>query len=179
MTFPAGVTSVSLDVTINNDTILERNEIFMLTLANLSLSNQGFIFTTGDYDKATVTIIDSTSKCLSDMSLLTIYQNDFIFCSTELAIVAGPKSKAWYVNTTATLLCKATASGNISYQWRRVNGQITSDRTNGVNTSTLTLSPVTEQDEGQYYCVATYDTVNGTLHNVISNKVKITVYGED
>ena len=84
-----------------------------------------------------------------------------------------------YVNTTATLSCKATASGIIRYQWRRVNGEITSDRANGVNTSTLTISPVTEQDEDEYYCVANYGTVNGTLHNVTSNKANIIVYGEE
>ena len=83
-----------------------------------------------------------------------------------------------YVNTTATLSCKATASGIIRYQWRRVNREITSDRANGVNTSTLTISSVTEQDENEYYCVANYGTVNGTLRNVTSNKAKIIVYGE-
>ena len=62
MTFPAGVTSVSLNVTIHNDDILEGNETFILTIANSSLSNQGFIFTIGAYNKATVIIIDTTSK---------------------------------------------------------------------------------------------------------------------
>ena len=84
-----------------------------------------------------------------------------------------------YVNTTATLSCKATASGIIRYQWRRVNGEITSDTANRVNTSTLTISSVTEQDEDEYYCVANYGTVNGTLHNVTSNKANIIVYGEE
>ena len=84
-----------------------------------------------------------------------------------------------YENTTATLSCKATASGNIRYQWRRVNGEISSDRANGVNTSTLTISPVTEQDEDEYYCVASYAIVNGTLHNVTSNTANIIVYGEE
>ena len=83
-----------------------------------------------------------------------------------------------YVNTTATLSCEATASGIIRYQWRRVNGEITSDRANGVNASTLTISSVTEQDEDEYYCVANYGTVNETLHNVTSNKANIIVYGE-
>ena len=93
--------------------------------------------------------------------------------------VAHPVSKAWYLNTAATLSCKATtASGIIRYQWRRVNGEITSDRANGVNTSTLTISSVTEQDEDEYYCVANYGPVNGILHNITSNKANIIVYGE-
>ena len=62
MTFLAGVTSVSLNVKINNDNILEGNETFILTITNSSLSNQGAIITTGAYDKATVIIIDTTSK---------------------------------------------------------------------------------------------------------------------
>ena len=84
-----------------------------------------------------------------------------------------------YVNTTVTLSSNTTtASGIIRYQWRRVNGEITSDRANGVNTSTLTISSVTEQDEDEYYCVASYGIVNGTLHNVTSNKANIIVYGK-
>ena len=94
--------------------------------------------------------------------------------------VIQPMSIVRYVNTTATLSCKATtASGIIRYQWRRVNGEITSDRANGVNTSTLTISSVTEQDEDEYYCVAIHGgTVNGILYNVTSNKANIIVYGE-
>ena len=84
-----------------------------------------------------------------------------------------------YENTAATLSCEAIANGIIRYQWRRVNGEISSDRANGVNTSTLTISPVTEQDEDEYYCVASYGIVNGKLHNVTSNKSKIIVYGEE
>ena len=60
MTFAAVLTNVSLNVTVNNDNILEGNETFMLIIANLSLSNQIFIITTGAYDKATVIIIDTT-----------------------------------------------------------------------------------------------------------------------
>ena len=60
VTFPAGVTSVSLNVAIKNDNILEGNETFMFIIANSSLSNH--IITTGDHDKATVIIIDTTSK---------------------------------------------------------------------------------------------------------------------
>ena len=62
MTFPAGVISISLNVKIINDSILEGNETFILTIANLSLSEEDFVITTGDYDKATVIIIDTTSK---------------------------------------------------------------------------------------------------------------------
>ena len=62
VTFPAGVTSLSLNVKINKDSILEGNETFILTIANSSLSIQDAIINTGAYDKATVIIIDTTSK---------------------------------------------------------------------------------------------------------------------
>ena len=62
ITFPAGAISVSFNININNDDVLEANETFILTIANSSLSDQGFIFSTGAYDKATVIIIDTTSK---------------------------------------------------------------------------------------------------------------------
>ena len=62
MTFSTGVTSVSFNVTVNNDNILEGNETFILTITNLSPSEEGFAVTTGDHDKATVIIIDTTSK---------------------------------------------------------------------------------------------------------------------
>jgi len=58
------------------------------------------------------------------------------------------------------------------YQWRRVNGEITSDRAKGVNTSTLTISPVTEQDEDEYYCVASN---SGGRFTDISNLAVIAV----
>ena len=87
------------------------------------------------------------------------------------------------IGQNVTLSCEANSTNSngsnpIRYQWRRVNGEITSDRANGVNTSTLTISSVTEQDEDEYYCVANYATVNGTLHNVTSNKGIIIVYGK-
>ena len=81
--------------------------------------------------------------------------------------------------TTATLSCEATASGPIRYQWRRVNGEISSDRAEGVNTSTLIISPVQQEDEDEYYCVASYGVVNETLHNDASKKANVTVYSKD
>ena len=81
--------------------------------------------------------------------------------------------------TTATLSCNATASGPIRYQWRRVNGEISSDRAEGVHTPTLTISPVQQEDEDEYYCVASYGVVNGTRHNDASKKANVTVYSKN
>ena len=81
------------------------------------------------------------------------------------------------INSTVTLSCEATGSDPISYEWRRVNGEIISDRAKGVNTSTLTISPVTEQDEDEYYCVASNRITDGSQYSDISDRAMITLYG--
>jgi len=77
-----------------------------------------------------------------------------------------------------TLSCKATGSNPIRYQWRRVNGEIASDRAEGVNTSTLTILLVTEQDEDEYYCVASNGGKDGLLYNDVSQRTQVNVYGK-
>ena len=76
-----------------------------------------------------------------------------------------------------TLSCNATGSGPIRYQWRRVNGEISSDRAEGVNTSTLTISPVQQEDEDEYYCVAFNGGMDGLLYNDTSHGAVVTLYG--
>ena len=82
------------------------------------------------------------------------------------------------INTTATLSCKATGSSPIRYQWRRVNGEISSDRAEGVNTSTLTILPVQQEDEDEYYCVANNGGVDGLQYSDISQRAMVTIYGK-
>ena len=81
------------------------------------------------------------------------------------------------VDQTVTLSCKATGSNPIRYQWRRVNGEISSN-SKGVNTSTLTILSVTEQDEDEYYSIASNGGADGLLCNDTSNRAMITVCGE-
>jgi len=59
VTFPAGETSVTFDVPITDDSILESNENFMITIDQSSLPT-GVI--RGDSDEATVTIVDNNGK---------------------------------------------------------------------------------------------------------------------
>jgi len=73
------------------------------------------------------------------------------------------------------LSCEAAGSGHINYQWRRVNG---SKRTTGVNTQNLTISPVREEDEDEYYCVTTNGGMGGMRYNDTSQKVHVTVFGK-
>ena len=82
------------------------------------------------------------------------------------------------IGQSVTLSCEATGSNPIRYQWRRVNGEITSDRAKGVNTSTLTISSVTEQDEDEYYCIASNGGPDGSSYSDMSNRAMVTVYGE-
>ena len=74
--------------------------------------------------------------------------------------------------------CEATGSGPIRYQWRRVNGEISSDRAEGVNTSTLTISPIQQEDEDEYYCVASNGGMDGSLYSNASKNANVIVYGE-
>ena len=77
-----------------------------------------------------------------------------------------------------TLSCEATGSNPIRYQWRRVNGEITSDRANGVNTSTLIISSLKEQDEDEYYCIASNGGPDGLLYSDTSNRTILIAFGE-
>ena len=55
--FPAGITTASLNISINNDNIVEMNETFSLTI-----TPPNDIIMTVDPDNAVVTILDDDSK---------------------------------------------------------------------------------------------------------------------
>jgi len=93
-------------------------------------------------------------------------------------IIIQPQSAVVTTDSPVTLSCEATGSDPISYQWRRVNGEISSERATGVNTPTLTISPVREEDEDEYYCVTTNGGMDGMRYSDMSQVAQITVYGE-
>ena len=84
-----------------------------------------------------------------------------------------------YESDTITLSCEATASGNITYQWRSSKKMIDS-KAIGANTHTLTIPSVTQDDEDEYYCTASYGVyVNGTSHVAKSERAKVVVFGKN
>ena len=96
--------------------------------------------------------------------------------SAPTVVTTHPQSQLTQSGATVALSCEATGSGPIRYQWRRLNGAISSDRAEGVNTSTLTISPVTVQDMDEYYCVASN---NGGRFTDTSNVAVIAVVEGD
>ena len=58
-TFPAGTTSVTFDIPVNNDNILENSENVMLTINSSSLPDG---VSRGNTDDTTVTILDYDCK---------------------------------------------------------------------------------------------------------------------
>ena len=102
----------------------------------------------------------------------------FPFFVAPTDITTHPRSVDVFVTSSTTLSCEATGSNPISYQWRRVNGEISSERATGVTTSTLTISPVREEDEDKYYCVTTNGGVDGMRYNDTSQVAQVIVYGK-
>ena len=92
-------------------------------------------------------------------------------------ITTHPRPVNLLIGESVTLSCEATGSDPITYQWNRVDGEISSN-SKGVNTSTLTISSVTEQDENEYYCVASNGGPEGLTYSDTSNKAMVTVYGK-
>ena len=68
-----------------------------------------------------------------------------------IQISTQPQSQTVEFGKTAVFTVKVTGVTAVSYQWR-LNGAALTERptVKGVNTDTLTLSPVTRQDAGQY-----------------------------
>ena len=70
VTFPAGQTTATFDVPINDDDILEGNENFILTIDPSSLPSDVSV---GDPDQATVTIVDNDRKYLVNNAIYLLY----------------------------------------------------------------------------------------------------------
>ena len=84
------------------------------------------------------------------------------------------------VNSTVKALASVTFTCSVSniingvtYSWDRNNGDISSTRSRGQNTNTLTITRVIPPDKGIYYCIATNDG-----GSTLSRSASLTVDGE-
>ena len=109
---------------------------------------------------------------------MTIIMCTLIYYTVIVQIVHHPVSVVVNIYSTVILSCNATDSDPIRYQWKRVNGEISSDRAEGVNTPTLTISPVQQEDEDEYYCVASNGGLDGLSYTDISDRALVTIYGK-
>ena len=64
------MTSVSFDVPIINDNVLEDNKNFILTIRSSSLPDR---VTRGTLGQATITIVDNDGKCLYYIGMMKIW----------------------------------------------------------------------------------------------------------
>ena len=109
---------------------------------------------------------------------MTIIMCTLMYYTVIVQITHHPASVVVRINSTVILSCNATSSGPIRYQWRRVNGEISNDRAEGLNTSILIISPVQQEDEDEYYCVASNGGLDGLSYSDISDKALVTLYGK-
>jgi len=193
VTFNPGDVTKLLNVSVYIDYIVEYNETFLIAISlphslNLRIKVDDKNFVEG-------IIIDSTGKNLCIHKILSLCNSlnlhvNMLSCKFYLwlhcFVVIASISKnpdnftVVYQGTTVTLSCKATASGPITYQWRRSSGRIIGSKTIGVNTPTLTIPSVTQDDEDEYYCTASYGIyVNGTSHVAESERAKVVVFGKE
>ena len=103
-----------------------------------------------------------------------VLQYNLFYFVVLASITKNPdNSSILYENDNITLSCEATASGPITYQWRRSSGEII-----GGNSKTLTIPSVTQDDEDEYYCTASYGVYrNGTSHVAESERAQVVVFG--
>ncbi|XP_065917231.1 uncharacterized protein [Dysidea avara] len=155
-TFSAGDNATSFKIPVYRDDMVEYNEMF-----DIVLSLPPFLklhIEVGDNSSAEGIIIDSTV-----IASITEHPDNF----TDV-----------YENDDITLSCNATASGPITYQWGRSSRRMISSKAIGVYTPALTIPSVTQDDEDEYYCTASYGVyVNGTSHVAESERAAVVVFG--
>jgi len=174
---------------VYGDNLVESNETFNIGLSlppflDLRIkvddknSIEGYIIDSTGKSSLYTIIYNFCSKYVEYIVLHSLFVIDYIFLVTA-SITKNPNSlTVVYLNDSITLLCKATASGNVLYQWRRNNGKMIDSKAIGVNTPTLTIPSVTQDDEDEYYCTASYGVyANGTSHVAESERAKVVVFG--
>ena len=73
------------------------------------------------------------------------------------------------VGTAVTLSCTSSGDAPINYHWTHSGSTLTSGgRISGANTNTLTITGLTEVDNGTYTCIATNDYGNDTAEGSVT-----------
>ena len=90
-----------------------------------------------------------------------------VFCIVPPQITAIDTQVA-AVGTAITLSCTSSGDAPINYHWTHSGNTLTNGgRISGANTNTLTITGLTEADNGTYTCIATNahgnDTTEGSV----------------
>jgi N-acetylneuraminic acid mutarotase len=127
-----------------------------LTLASVSPTDAG------SYDCIVSNTLNGTvASTTSSAATLTV--------NTAPVITSQPANVTVAAGGNASFTVAATASGTLSYQWRK-NGTAIS----GATSSTLSLTNVSTTDAGSYDCVVT-NTVGGNMTSTTSSAATLTV----
>ena len=70
-------------------------------------------------------------------------------------------------------MANGVSTNNFRYQWRKRGSNNLPSKVTSVNEEVLTISNVTESDEGQYYCTVT----NEWGRSVESDNVTLSIFG--
>lgn len=89
-------------------------------------------------------------------------------------ILAQPESRTNAIGTTATFTVNASGTAPLSYQWYRgMEPLADGENISGATSATLTISPVSNADGGNYYVIVTSGTANSLNSAVATLTVTI------
>ena len=77
-------------------------------------------------------------------------------------ITTNPKNTTVAVGTNVTLTCNASGADDLKYQWMRMGKKTIPSRAIGVNSSTLIISNIMVEDNGEYKCVVSSGGISVT-----------------
>ena len=83
-----------------------------------------------------------------------------------------PEDVAVMQGTSVTLQCEAESYGDTIYQWQRVDGELDTSRSSGVNTKQLTIVNTVPSDSGSYVCITSNQD-----GETVSREAAVTVTG--
>ena len=106
------------------------------------------------------------SKCCLSRNYNCLIEH--ILCFKTDPIISHPQSKACELHAPVSLSVSAVGEGNLSYQWKKDDLDITDRRCIGIDTSTLTIISFSDAHVGKYTC-----TVQDSKTSVQSNPAQL------